>query len=166
MLMRKPKAKPPSGDPIKVENRIGVQAPAEVIWEILSDIDGWPRWNPTYPEARGTLRIGAPLQLVEALPGLPRRELNVNVIDWVPETQILWGERQPLGLVSTVRFIEIETVAKAACIFSNGVQVDGMLADLYLHKHRRPLRLGFAAMSEALKEMSEALWRDRSGGAT
>jgi len=166
MLMRKPKAKPVSGDPIKIEHRIGVQAPAEVIWEILSDIDHWPSWNPTYPEARGTLRIGAPLQFVVALPGLARRELHVNVIDWVPETQILWGERAPLGLVSTVRYIEIESLTKASCILSNGEQVDGMLADFYLHKRRRPMRLGFAAMSEALKEKSEALWRDRSGGAT
>ena len=34
-----------SGPP-KIEHRIGIQAPADVIWEILADIPGWEAWNP------------------------------------------------------------------------------------------------------------------------
>ena len=44
---------------MKLERRIGIAAPDEVVWEVLSDIEAWPSWNAMYPRARGELRIGA-----------------------------------------------------------------------------------------------------------
>ena len=41
--------------PVKLEHRIGVQAPAEVIWESLFDVPGWEGWNPLYPRAAGVI---------------------------------------------------------------------------------------------------------------
>jgi hypothetical protein len=43
---------------IKIEHRIGIAAPAEVIWEILADVPGWEAWNPLYTKASGVIRIG------------------------------------------------------------------------------------------------------------
>ena len=34
----------------RVEHRMGVPAPASVIWEVLSDLPGWSAWNPIYPK--------------------------------------------------------------------------------------------------------------------
>jgi hypothetical protein len=166
-LIKKPKNKAiPEGIPLKVEHRIGIQAPAEVIWEILSDIDNWPTWNPTYPKASGKLGIGKQLDLTLALPDTGPRDLAPYIADWVPETQILWTESFNAGMVKTVRFIEIENLGPANCIVSNGEQVDGLLAEIWLHKRRRALKKGYGAMSEALRDKAEALWRERSGVAT
>ena len=45
--------------PIKIEHRIGVQTPAEPIWAMISDINGWSAWNPLYPQAKGEVQFGA-----------------------------------------------------------------------------------------------------------
>jgi hypothetical protein len=34
---------------VKIEHRIGVQAPAEAIWAVIAEIERWGDWNPLYP---------------------------------------------------------------------------------------------------------------------
>ena len=48
---------------LKIEHRIGVQAPPDVIWESLADLSTWADWNPLYPNAAGQIRIGETLDL-------------------------------------------------------------------------------------------------------
>ena len=42
---------------VKLERRIGINAPDEIVWELLSDVPGWATWNPLYPRAVGEIRI-------------------------------------------------------------------------------------------------------------
>ena len=56
-----PPPKAPRG--VRVEHRIGVQAPADVVWDIVYDLGRWNEWNPTYPQAAGEVRIGNVLTL-------------------------------------------------------------------------------------------------------
>lgn len=152
--------------PMRIENRIGIQAPSEIIWEILADVERWPEWNPIYPKAVGSLRIGARLELTLALPGESHREIEPKVIDWVPNEQILWTDITWAGWVKTTRFIEIDEIDRGACIFINGELFVGLVARYYGKKNRRTLKLAFAAMSEAVKIGAEALWRERQASAT
>jgi uncharacterized protein YndB with AHSA1/START domain len=32
--------------PVSSKREIDIAAPAEVVWEVLTDFDGWPQWNP------------------------------------------------------------------------------------------------------------------------
>ena len=154
------KKKTPPAPPFKVESRIGIRAPSEVVWEILADIDHWADWNPLYPKAAGALKIGAPLTLTLALPGEAHRELVAKVVDWVPFEQILWSDVMWRGWATSVHFLEIETVTKASCFFSNGEVFHGFISKRYGKRYRRAMKRGFAAMSEALKERAEAVWQE------
>lgn len=148
---------------LKIESRVGVMAPPDIIWEIISDLPGWGSWNPIYPAAAGELRIGAPLALTLNLPDQPPREIRPRVVDWVPLEQILWADTAWGGLVSTLRYLEIDQMGEAASIFSNGEQFQGMVSEIYGAQRRRSLRRGFTALSEAVKERAETLWRARTG---
>jgi hypothetical protein len=107
-------------EPVRVEHRIGVQAPAEVIWECIADISRWPEWNPLYPKAEGQLRIDTKLELTQALPGEKPRVIRPTIVDWVPNEQILWRMRSWAGMLRSIRYIEIEALTETGCIFSNG----------------------------------------------
>jgi hypothetical protein len=154
-----------SGRP-KIEHRIGVQAPAEVIWEIISNIEGWADWNPLYPKAEGTLRIGQTLTLTLALPGEPHQTIQPEIVDWVPNDQIHWKLSLMRGLVRTVRFIEIESLGPTSCIISNGEIFQGFLGPSVAQSRRRAIRQGFAEMGEALAARAEASWQAKSGAPT
>ena len=107
-----PRSKGPSG--VKIEHRVGIQAPAEVIWSVIADVAGWPNWNPIYPKASGDIRIGAVLDLTLALPGQAHEEIRPTVLDWVPLEQLHLRLAQMGGLIRTVRYVEIEAMARRA----------------------------------------------------
>ncbi len=147
--------------PIKIENRIGVQASSDVLWEILSDLSSWRHWCPIYPEAEGELRIGNRLALTLTLPDLAPRRIAPRVLDWVPHEQILWSDVAWRGWVTSQRFIEIDSLDKGSCIVSNGEVFGGFLGDLFVEKRRSAMKRGFLSFNEALKERAEAMFNER-----
>ena len=151
---------------VKLEHRIGVQAPAEVIWESLFDVPGWPAWSSIYPKAQGVIRLGAVLDLELALPGQPPQQIRPTIVDWVPEDRIHWTTRSRYGLVKTIRYLEIEALSETGCIFSNGEIYDGYLGQRMANRDRHAIRAGFAALGEALQQRAEAAWRARQSVTT
>ncbi len=148
--------------PVKFEHRIGVQAPASVIWEIIYDLGAWKDWNPLYPRADGQVRIGTELDLTLALPGQAHRTIRPKVLDWVPNEQLHWRLSMLGGLVSNVRYIEIEALGPANCIVSNGEIFGGLLGPSAAKQLARSINRGFADMGEALKTRAEAVWREQA----
>ena len=143
---------------LKIENRVGIAAPAEVIWEILADIPGWEAWNPLYPKASGVIRIGETLTLTLTLPGQKPEVIQPRVMDWVPLEQLLWSNSLGGGMVKTVRYIEIENLSAESCIFSNGEVYTGLLSPWVVKMLRPSIKAGFAAFSEAMKTQAEAAY--------
>jgi hypothetical protein len=142
--------------PHKIEHRIGVQAPAPVIWEILSDLPAWSRWVSMYPQASGRLLIGERLDLTEQLPGQAPRRITPTVVDWVPNEQVIWQDKLP-GLVRATRYLEIETLSETGCIFSNGQILEGMGAGFVPKTVRAAMRKAFTELGEAMKARAEAV---------
>ncbi|MEP6968146.1 MAG: SRPBCC domain-containing protein [Pseudomonadota bacterium] len=151
---------------VKIEHRLGIQAPPEAIWALVADIAGWGDWNPLYPKAEGVMRIGAPLSLTVALPGKAPRAIRPVVVDWVPNEQLLWRLSMLGGLIKSTRYMEIEQLTETGCIFSNGEMFEGLLGPTVARRVRGPIRAGFAAMGEAVKAKAEARWREGAGAPT
>lgn len=144
---------------LQTEHRIGVAAPVEVVWDILSDLDGWTAWNPLYPRAEGRLLIDARLSLDMQLAGEPLKTVEGQVIDWVPNNQIHWREKGLL--VDTTRYLEIEKLTDTGCIFSNGQLSKGLGVRYPSRRKIVKLREGFRSMGEALKARAEGAWAGR-----
>ena len=144
---------------VKIEHRLGLPVPADAIWAVISDFERWSEWNPLYPRAEGTLRIGAALSLDLALPGQRVRVIKPVILDWVPNEQIHWRLSLAGGLVKTTRYLEIEILAERSCIFANGELFDGTLGPFAAQRMGGSIRAGFKAMGEAVKERVMATWR-------
>jgi len=142
--------------PLKLEYRLGVRAPASVIWQVLSDIEAWPKWNPLYTKAAGVIRIGAQLDLEVTLRGQAPRAIQPTILDWVPNEQLHWRVKMVGGLVKSTRYFEIEELTPGASIFSNGEMFTGLLGPTVAKRLRGPIRDGFRDMGEALKILAEA----------
>jgi hypothetical protein len=151
-----PPPKPPGG--VRVEDRIGVQAPAEVIWNIVHDLPSWSAWNPTYTAAEGRIRIGETLTLTLALPGEAPQEIRPKVLEWVPNEQLHWRLTMMGGLIRTLRYIEIQNLGPANCVIDNGELFGGLMGPSLGRRVGRTVQRGFRAMNEALKARAEAAW--------
>jgi hypothetical protein len=157
--MKLPPPKAPSG--LRIEHRVGVQAPAEVIWEAISDIEAWSQWNKLYPKASGQIRIGSVLDVTLALPGQAEQQIRPTVMEWVPNEQLHWKLSTMGGLVKTIRYFEIEALAEASCIVTNGEILGGLIGPRVGKRMARTIYRAFAEMNDALKARAEALWQAR-----
>lgn len=142
----------------RIEHRIGIAAPAEVIWDIVADVPGWETWNPLYSSASGVIRIGAPLNLTLNVPGQKPEAIAPRVIDWVPNEQLHWFTTAGSGLLKAIRYIEIEKLDESSCIFSNGELYSGLLGPWAAKRIKGGLRTGFQSMGEALKTQAETAY--------
>lgn len=154
-----PPPKPPAG--VRIEHRIGIQAPADVIWEVISDLSAWGQWNSLYPKASGQIRIGGTLDLTLALPGQKPQEIHPTVLEWVPNEQLHWRLSMLGGLVKTTRFFEIESLAEESCIVSNGELFSGLMGPSLAKRMGRAVYRAFSDMDNALKARAETLWKQR-----
>ena len=154
----------PGGE--KIEHRIGVQAPARVIWEVLADLDAWSDWNPLYTQALGRIAIGDTLVLTLNLPDESPETIRPVITDWTPASLLHWKLSLAGGLVRSVRYLEIDELAEASCIFANGEIMGGLLGRYVAKRMGRKMYRGFAAMGEALKVRAEAQWQAERGNPT
>jgi hypothetical protein len=146
---------------VRTEHRVGIQAPAEAIWAVVADLERWVEWNPLYTRAAGQIRIGAPLDLTVQLEGMKPQDLKATVLEWVPNEQLHYQITALGGLVKATRFIEIEQLAEASCIVSNGEIMGGLLGPSLARSVRGKVFRGLRAMNEALKVRAEQAWRAR-----
>jgi hypothetical protein len=156
-----PPPKAPSG--FRIEDRIGVQAPADVIWEVLYDLEHWAEWNPTYVYKSGRIGIGETLSLTLKLPGQGDQEIRPRVLEWVPGEQLHWELSMLGGMIKTLRYVEIDKLAEASCVVDNGELFRGFMGPSLGKRMAGPVRRGFREMNEALKARAEAIWRARQG---
>jgi hypothetical protein len=138
----------------KIEKRVGVRAPSERIWEVLTDLPGWDRWNPVETGIAGVIAFGGELALTERIEGLPERRVIGRVSDWQPNAQLVWAEKRG-WLFNVVRFYEIEELAPGSSIVANGFIFSGLRGEGFHEKHRRTLRAGCEAVAEALRVTAE-----------
>ena len=146
----------------RIEHRLGVPATASEIWEVLSDFPGWAQWNPVHPQIEGQLKIGSQLVVHEAFEGLPPKVIQPTVVDWVPDSQILWRVTEMSGFVRRLRYIEIDTFEETpnGSILANGEIWSGMIGERIAKRQRRSLRTGFEAFNAAAaKHIAERLGR-------
>jgi hypothetical protein len=144
---------------VRVEHRVGIQTPAETIWDIVYDIDRWSEWNPLYTEASGVIRIGELLQMTVALPGMKPQKARATVLEWVPNEQLHYQTVALGGLIRGTRYVEIEQLAEASCIVSNGEIMGGLLGPTLARSVGHAVFKGLRAMNEALKARAEAQWQ-------
>jgi hypothetical protein len=67
---------------------VTIRAPAARIWQILTDADGFPRWNSTITKIEGRIQAGERLRL--HVPGTTRT-FTPTVSDVVPDERMTWA---------------------------------------------------------------------------
>ncbi|MDQ8027082.1 MAG: SRPBCC domain-containing protein [Brevundimonas sp.] len=142
-------------DIAKIEQRIGIQASTDSIWEVISHLPGWDGWNPVETGTGGTIAFGGEITLTEAVEGLPERQVTARVGEWQPYAQLVWMENRGLWFRS-MRYFEIEELEPGSCIASNGFIFSGLRGEMYFDKHRKYLRQAVTSVAEAWKAAAEA----------
>lgn len=146
-----------------LDTAIEIEAPTDVVWEVLADLDRYAEWNPFIVEASGTVAVGERLANRLQPPGGRAMTFRPRVTEVEPERSFEWLGR--LGLPSVFdgrhRF-ELRATPSGGTTFSHREHFTGVLVPLMRRSLDEHTAAGFTAMNEAIKARSEAHARSRS----
>ncbi|MGN6391932.1 MAG: SRPBCC family protein [Gemmatimonadales bacterium] len=105
---------------------VTIQAPATRIWQLLTDADGFPRWNSTITRIEGRIQSGERLRL--HVPGTTRA-FTPTVSDVMPDERMTWaGGVAPL--FRGVRTFRLTPGPDGSTDFAMGERFSGLMLPL------------------------------------
>ncbi len=145
---------------------VEIDAPAGVVWEVLTDLDRYPEWNPFCVSARSTLEIGAPVEmtLADYSGGAGTFPYTEFVCAVVPERLLSW-ELRPTEFSSDAarRDQVIEPIGNERCQYYSTDAFLGDEAHRIMAESGEWVRRAFDDTAAAVKNRSEALYAQRQG---
>jgi hypothetical protein len=147
---------------VRVAHTLEVAAPAATVWQVITDLDRYPDWNPFVVACRSTLEPGAAIVMrVRVLPWIaqPQRE---TVFEHVPGHLLRYGIAPAgLGALASSRTHEVTALAPERARYESRFVLEGWLAPVVAALLGRRLAAGFAAMSDAIRTRAEVLHAGR-----
>lgn len=141
----------------ELHTEIAIEAPDEVVWDVLVDLDRYPEWNPFVVESIGRVEVGE--RLVNRLqpPGGKAMTFKPTVSEVVPNRSFEWlGRLGVPGLFDGRHRFELRPTASGGTTLVHTEQFDGVLVRLMRSSLDTRTAAGFEAMNEALKTRAEA----------
>jgi uncharacterized protein YndB with AHSA1/START domain len=144
-----------------IDHEFEIAAPAEIVWEVLTDFQRYGEWNPFCVECATTLTPGDPIRMQVNLTGKPQRVEEV-IESCTPGQGFAYHMKPiPLGALSSQRTHRIEPVTATTSRYYSHFELKGWLKPLVVAIFGKGMRAGFGGMSEGVKQRAEATWRQR-----
>lgn len=147
-----------------VSDWVEIDAPASVVWEVLTDLPNYSLWNPFCIRAESTLEMGAPVYMTLVSYTMPG-ELAPNVehiCAFEPERLLSWELKDnPVWPYPARRDQIIEPLGENRCRYRS---TDAFLGDNGIHVMRfcGPwVKRAFDDSGRGLKARAELLWNER-----
>ncbi len=142
---------------------VAIEAPADLVWEVFTDVEHWPDWTASVTELRGLdgpqLAVGTRFEIRQ--PRMPR--LVWTVTDLEPGSSWTWVQRSP-GSVTSARH-EVAPVTAGGTVVRQELAQRGVVGAVVGLLIRPTTRRYLAMEAQGLKARSEALRRLRGSNA-
>lgn len=134
---------------------ITIDAPAEVVWNVLVDFERYGEWNEFCPEIDGKLELGAPLTMkVDLGHGLQEQVEYITCIE-APH-KIVWSMRnEPDDPIHANRTQQIEPIDETRCRYASIDEFAGPAVPAMMKAMAEPVERGFEACAQGLKREAE-----------
>ncbi|HSM44754.1 MAG TPA: SRPBCC domain-containing protein [Acidimicrobiia bacterium] len=129
-----------------------IDASPDVIWELLTDADSYPEWNPAVLGIEGDIREGRRIGLTSIVD--PERQFKLNVSDVEPPRRMVWSDGMPLGLFKGVRTFEVAPKDDGSSRFTMTEVYSGLMAPL-ITKSIPNMTDSFEKFADGLKAAAE-----------
>lgn len=141
-----------------IESTVDIDAPAERVWSILSDLSRYGEWNPFTPRIDASLVVGEPVVLHVAMePGKPlivQRE--VCSANDPARRELGWGMQMgPAFVLRANRVQRLIELGPGRTRYYTADAFSGLLVPLVMGLYRAHIQRGFDGVARALKERAE-----------
>ena len=136
---------------------IEIEAPAERVWNILTDFARFSEWNPFIRSIDGKPAIGSRLRVRIEPPGGRAMTFRPKLLRVEPQHELRWRGHLVLpGLFDGQHTFKIEPLGPNRVRFIQREKFSGLLTPLFANSLEHRTKSGFKRMNEALKARSES----------
>jgi len=140
------------------EDSIEIDAPAQLVWEVFSDVEHWPEWTASVTSLVGhdgtNLAVGKRFSIKQ--PGMSKLNWKVTEID--PGSSWTWAQRSPGVLVRARHDVIAQPGGRTLVrqqLDQRGV-IGALVGRLMVKKTRRFLELEAQGLKSRAEELSRA----------
>jgi hypothetical protein len=140
----------------ELRSEIEIQASAERVWHLLTDVAGFPRWNPFIRRAGGNVLVGEQLDVYLQPSGARGMRFRPTVLKAEPNRELRWlGHLVVPGLFDGEHIFIIEPMGPDRVRFIQREIFTGLLVPLFARGLDADTHRGFEEMNKALKAKAE-----------
>lgn len=139
----------------ELRTEIVINASPEKVWQVLTDLDRYPEWNPFICHAIGKVKVGEPVD-IDFQPDSQGLKLHCTVDRNQPNRELSWKYHvtHPL-LFRGEHIFTIEPLGENSVRFTDCEEFNGLLVFTQAKDIDTNTKRGFEAMDKALKARAE-----------
>lgn len=144
-----------------IEASADIDAPIEQVWQILTDFESYPDWNPFTVSVETRFEPGRPVIMEVALmpPKTMRQVEFINVIE--APRRIAWGYVMGhRSILQANRYQILEPLAEGRCRYRTVDYFSGTMVPLMMATMGNKVKAGFEGVARGLKARAESLPRE------
>lgn len=141
----------------EIKTQVDIYASAQRVWQVLTEFNNYPAWNPFITQITGQLRQGARVCFWFTLPFGGRLPARATILNLEPGVELRWAGALPIpGLLRAEHYHAIEILGPNQVRFHQGEIFTGLLvAPFWPLFATRGVQL-YEQSSLALKQRAEA----------
>ena len=138
---------------------IVINAPAQVVWDVILDFDNYGLWNTFCPGMKGKPVVGSPLQMMVDMGNGP--QLQVEYVTKVePIHTIVWSmENKPGDPIHADRMQRVTPIDDRSCRYWSVDEFSGEFAGPMIEQMGKLVEKGFNDCALGLKKRAEELYK-------
>jgi hypothetical protein len=139
----------------ELRTEIEIQASPDKVWQVLTNLDKYPDWNPFIHHAIGTAKVGEKVDITVSS-GSKEMTLHCTVVKVEPNKELCWKYHVILpGLFRGEHSFIIEPIENNKVRFVDREIFNGLLVSSQAKDIATNSKQGFQAMDKALKVKAE-----------
>ena len=137
-----------------MRSEVTINAPPARVWEVLTDVEAYPEWNPFFVKAKGDLSVGNDLRVTMQPVGKDPQSFSPKVLEVDRRRhKLVWRGRLGIPwLFDGTHHFFIERVSDTSVKFTQHEDFCGVFVPFVSFD---PYRRGWEKMNAALKQRAE-----------
>lgn len=139
-----------------LSTHLDIQAPADKVWDLLMNFEGYNSWNPFIQKISGKSSVGSILKIQLNLEGRKPMVISPRVVIYEPQRHFAWqGKLLFRGLFDGEHHFKLQELNASSCRFEHFENFSGILVPVFRKMLNRETRAAFERMNQKLKELAE-----------
>ena len=140
----------------RIQTDIIIEAPVKVVWEVFTDKESYPTWNPFIKSIEGEMKEGEILKNTLMQANGRSIQFTPKVLVAKEEQEFRWlGHLWMKGIFDGEHYFKFKEISATQTRLTHGETFTGILAGLLMKMIGEDTEKGFVAMNEALKAQAE-----------